>query len=398
LKPDTTTAILSIILLAACAASFYYFDAYTRRTAEYGQATAKIAGLEANVSLLLRDVAAQKNRVSGLDADNALLQQRLAERDSLVLALNSTIKNQAETIGLLSGSINKTREELAVFERSLNESSAWFKLNSDIRNFTEYQKYFFQLDFSCVQLSGDYCYVKLACLPVVNDIYADFEYKTDESTSAKEDKLQGLSEFYANKGGDCEDYSLAAKAEINYLKSQCGTRGNDKIRFEAANRTDDNKFYAVDTPQTWGYKNATAYYLPAEYAHPFVLCGTFPVGADPNNQNRLGGHCLIAFSVVAPSSSKNIHDAIADAILVEPQTGFYYASTKNDSAFRKPANGEKTTKYELYSKPAFWAAITDDDYYLYAGQDNGTFSWQGYRDLYEKAELAASRLYANQTN
>jgi len=393
---------LAILLLAACAAALFFSDAYSKRTEAFEEVKTQLAESKDNATALLQEVAGQKILVLSLNADKAklyqdkaFLEQRLAERQATILELNSTISGQDEKISALAGSINKTREELVLFERSLNESSAWFKLNSNIQNFSEYRKYFFQLEFSCIQLSGDYCYVKLACLPVVNDIYSDFSYKTDEDTSKKGDKLQSLSEFYINKGGDCEDYSLAAKAEINYLISLAKTRGCNTVRFEAAETAGEGNVYAVDVPQTWGYKNAKAFLFPVEYTDPFVLCGTFPIDLNAQSgQYALGGHCLLAFSKIAPATSEKLHDAISDAILVEPQTGFYYTSTKNDTVFYKPANGEKISKATLYSKPSFWAAITDDDYYLYTEQDGGLSRWQGYKDLYEKTEQSIAQLVA----
>ncbi len=370
-------------------------DALSSSLLESGRANANLSG---QIQILNSKVSALYGENAKLASDNALAQKIIAQREADIAMLNSTIESQESSIQSLSGNINKTKAELDTFEKSLNESSAWFKTNADITNFDQYRSYLFRIEFSCVQLSGGYCNVKLACLPLVNDIYMGVTYQTDEETSNRTDKLQSLSEFYDNKGGDCEDYSLASKAELNYIKSYCAKAGKTKLSFEAA-QENINGVYAVDVPQTWGYKNAKAYDLPQGYDKYFVLCGAFPSASGiPNAAAGVSGHCLLAFSRNGIAGSSDIYPAISDAILVEPQTGYYYAATAGDNVFLKPQDGQNYSENQLYTQPSFWAVITDDDYYLYAKSDDGIWKWSGYKDLYARAEQARAQLAAVSTD
>jgi hypothetical protein len=397
--------LIALLVVFAAAACLLYADnsalssqLHASRAAD-DNLSAQVQSLQSTVSGLTGQVNSLSNQNTQLTGENEAAQQAIEQRNEQIANLNGTIGNQSSLIQALSGNINQTKDELDAFEKNLNDTSSWFKTNDNITNFQQYDDYRFHFEFACVRFSGNTCQVRLACLPLVNDQYMGFSYKTDEETTGNANKMQTLPEIYDHRGGDCKDYSLVTKAELNLIRSYCAKAGKTDMEFEAA-QAGGTGDYIIDFPMNWEYPNAEAYEFPKGYANYFMLCGAYPPADIPNadNYTNVSGHCMLAFSKAAIGNSTDVYAAISDAILFEPQTGFYYGETANDSTFIKPQDGQDYTQEQLYTRPSFWTVVTDNDYYLYSKSADGTWRWSGYQDLYAKAEQARTNLTSIQNN
>jgi hypothetical protein len=202
---------------------------------------------------------------------------------------------------------------------------------------------------------------------LVNEQFMNLEYK-DDTTLGKQDKFISLSEFLQNKGGDCEDFSLLYKAEINYLLDNCT---KNKITIDAF--VPGSGKYFLDNSNTWYYSDAKKYTLKQGYTHPNIVCGFLK---DPNKSDAFGGHCVVAFSKEKITSINNLEN-LNLAELVEPQTGQYLGHViYGGEAFKIEyyVDGEYIPEDSSYIKQI----ITNDDYYLYHG------GWKSYKYMYDK--------------
>jgi len=364
----------------------------------------KSNAVNANLSQYVAQLEGQQKALeSQKDALIAQVAQLTSERDSAraqvdeanaaILSLNATVFQQSGKIESLVSDINATKKSLDDFERQINESTAWFSNNSNITPVRQFREMQNQLSTFCIDVYGDTCRIKLSCPRLVNDEYSQFEYLTDSSLFGKTDKLQSLQEFADNRGGDCEDYSLAVKAELNYIAQKCRDQGLSKIEYEPVEYASGNQYIIKkDTysnpPVTWFYSDAKGVQLPLDYSNYSVVCGTFAVGVSANGTIVLGGHCLLGFSKTRIANSSDIYPAISDAYFVEPQTGYVVDTT----GYLKPQSGEAHGAEFRSTQASIWTIITGDDFYIYAQQDNGTWLWRGYRDIYGQTETIRASL------
>jgi hypothetical protein len=355
--------------------------------------SAAVADLSARITVLSsqRDgLAAQAAQVT---AERDAARQQVEDANARIVSLNQTVSQQTGRIGSLVSDINATRKSLDDFERQINESVAWFSNNSNISAVRQFREMQNQLDTFCIEVRGDTCRIKLSCPRLVNDAYSQFEYKTDQSLYGKADKLQSLQEFADRRGGDCEDYSLAVKAELNFLVQKCLGRGFQKIEFEPVEEAQGQRYIVEedrysDPPVTWYYDNAKGVQLPLAYSNYHVVCGTFAVGTTANGTLVLGGHCLLGFSKVRVSNSSDIYPAISDSYFVEPQNGYLVDTT----GYVKPQAGQALPSDFRSTSASIWAVITGDDFYIYSQQDDGSWRWRGYKDIYGNTETIRQQL------
>jgi hypothetical protein len=150
-----------------------------------------------------------------------------------------------------------------------------------------------------------------------------FSYKLDEITSSKTDYLQSLTQFFENEGGDCEDFSLLFKAQINYLINYCD---KEKIIIEAYTQTKNENEYFVNYNNSWFLSKAKAKELSLENIYPTIVCGNM---YDLRSE-QINGHCVIAFSSKKINSVEDL-TYLVGAQLVEPQSGEYLGTINNHS-------------------------------------------------------------------
>ena len=347
----------------------------------------RIAELEGRLTVLDSQKDALIAQVAQLASERDSARAEVEDANAAILALNSTVSRQSGKIESLVLDINSTKKSLDDFERQINESAEWFKNNSNITAVRQFREMQNQLDAFCIDVYGDTCRVKLSCPRLVNHEYSQFEYIADSSLFGKADKLQSLQEFADNRGGDCEDYSLAVKAELNFLVQKCNGRGLNKIQFEPVvveqgqRYTIKNDIYS-DPPVTWYYDNTKGLQLPLDYSNYHIVCGTFAVGTSINGTTVLGGHCLLGFSKTKIANSSDIYPAISDSYFVEPQNGYAIDTT----GYVKPQSGQSYPADFRSTTASIWAIITGDDFYIYSQQDDGTWRWRGYKDIFGQTE------------
>gem|GEM_PF-1419124 len=355
--------------------------------------SAQIVQLEGQRKILESQKAALVAQVAQITAERDAARAQATDAETAILKLNSTVSQQTGKIESLVSDINATRKSLDDFERQINESTAWFSNNSDILAVGQFREMKNQLDLFCIDAYGDTCRIKLSCPRLVNDEYSQFSYLTDSSLFGKEDKLQSLQEFADNRGGDCEDYSLAVKAELNFLVQKCAEKGLKKIEFEPVEVSQGQRYVIKDDtysnpPVTWFYDNAKGVQLPQNYSNYQVVCGTFAVGTSADGSAILGGHCLLGFSKIRIANSSDIYPAISDSYFVEPQNGY----AVDTAGYVKPQSGQAHAADFRSKSASIWAIITGDDYYIYALQDDGKWVWRGYRDIYGQTEAIRASL------
>src|SRR3989344_4764491 len=143
------------------------------------------------IILLLIVVAVLKN-------DNLNLKRGVNELNQENEDVTNELSFVNDKLESTQSKIDETKLILEDFEDSLKDSTEWFKQNSNIVNFEEYNSIRDTLRKRCIDINNNLCNIKLSCFPFVfNNIYK-FEYKNDSKITDKEDKLQSLDKFYYN--------------------------------------------------------------------------------------------------------------------------------------------------------------------------------------------------------
>lgn len=261
------------------------------------------------------------------------------------------IENLSNDYNNLSGEYTTLMDEIEVFKTQIEDSMNWFKTNATLENIKDSARMKDRLH-TCVSCDGDFCNIKTACIVIfVNDKKFNLQYLFDENTTQSDDKLQSLDSFIANKGGDCEDYSLLFTAELRYLIDYVITEKKKIPIIEAIIESDTSKDYAIYGD--WYYDDGiAAYNIESEYIYPYVACGYL---YDPQIKES-GGHCLIMLTTTKISDYSDIRD-IENVKLIEPQTGFYVGEANSVGLLE--LNNEGGYISEI---------ITDCDYYLHTSK------------------------------
>jgi predicted nuclease with TOPRIM domain len=293
--------------------------------------------------------------------------------------LNSSYSNLMNNYSNLSFSYSELKKEtesliskIDEYGKKIDESMKWFANNAELSNMANSEKTTLKsdLEYECLDIEYDNCKIKTACLPLVNDVFHGLRYLQDISTYGKTDKLASLDEFIQNKGGDCEDYSLFYKAELNSLFSECKGK---KIEIEAFVESPGSEKYFVNNRNNWYLKDVRPITVINERnIYPSVVCYL--------TEPKLG-HCVIALSQYPINKTQDISN-LNGAELVEPQDGSYVGMIRNE--FTMP------TGYKLGINQIM-IVITDNDLYSY-DEENG--KWIGYSDFKNEINGMKQRIYS----
>lgn len=259
-------------------------------------------------------------------------------------------------------------DEVGVFKTRIEESMDWFKGNSSLNGLSNERRIKSSLR-KCVNCEGDLCYIKTACIHVINQEELNLKYALDTQTSGKEDKLQTLEQFLLQKKGDCEDFSLFFAAELRYLIDYVNSL--DKIPIiEAIIESNTSRNY--DIVDRWYYPGGIEKKMISKnYIYPYVACGNI---FDPNTQ-EIGGHCLIMLSKEQIKESQDIEN-LNDIELIESQNGLYIGRARNYGIFQTSNSENQVSQI-----------ITNNDYYMHNSvlyRNNTESHWYSYGYYYNK--------------
>ena len=270
---------------------------------------------------------------------------------------------------------NELIDDIEVYQYEIKKSIEWFNTNSVLNSTNKEIQIKNKLDENCLQITNDSCRIKTGCFYLINKNDIGLEYKSDNETSNREDKLQSLNEFIENDGGDCEDYSLFYKAEYNYFLNKCEDK---KIILETYKIIKDNKSlegekYWLNYQKKWYFNNALNIEITEEI-YPNVICGNMY----DKNKDKISGHCLIAFTKEKIKSIADL-DKLDKAIIIEPQDGSYKGKINEDIIL---VNKDNFINEKLES----WinVVITDNDYFLFCTNE---FAWKTYSSFYDELEI-----------
>jgi len=310
---------------------------------------------------------------------NFELERNYSSLNSSYSELNSSYSNLMKNYSNLSFSYSELKKEtesliskIDEYGKKIDESMEWFANNAELSKMTDSEKTTLKsdLEYECLDIEYDKCKIKTACLPLVNDVFHGLRYLQDISTYGKTDKLASLDEFINNKGGDCEDYSLFYKAELNSLFSEC--KGKN-IEIEAFVESPGSEKYFVNNRDNWYLNDVKPITIINERnIYPSVVCYL--------NEPKLG-HCVIALSEYPIDKTQDISN-LNGAELVEPQDGSYVGTIGRE--FAMPSG------YKLGMKQIM-IIITNNDLYSY---DEEKGKWIGYSDFKDEINGMKQRIYS----
>ena len=287
--------------------------------------------------------------------------------------LNGSYTELNESYSSLEGELEPTIKKIETYEEEITESMEWFKNNSILRSDSEKKrKIQSHLSEDCYKKGTDYCTIWTGCLDLVNSEFIGLEYIRDIEATAKEDKLLSLDKFLENGGGDCEDYSLFYKAEMNHILEECGNVSDIKMR-SWISVNDSFEKHSIGRSTDWYYTGASSVNLKKGYTNPNVVCGNM---YDPQTGN-ISGHCVIAFTREKVTSLGEL-EKLKQAPMIEPQSGKYLGliNNKSSSVFLL-----SETNYKEINGSYIYSVITDRDMFLFSFTYG---EWLGYSSFSEQ--------------
>ncbi len=275
-------------------------------------------------------IADLQQRVVQLETERISQDIAYSELDQRFQNLTSAHEDLATTNTRLSHDVTTATTLIDEYRTTLKSNLEWFKENAVLNDtsFPEYDprapdRIRATLMNRCTNLEdskASSCTIKIPCIVYTNSQSLFLDYKTDVSVTGEEDALLPLREIVDNGGGDCEDYSLLFKAQINLLKSACG----EEFNLETMEYTGENRYFPYYDAEgkenrDWFVQGYAARTLPAHYTHPVIVCGTV---VEPDSRF---GHCLIAFTQSPIRTVQDLMTQLPGAPLIEPQNGMYEA-------------------------------------------------------------------------
>jgi hypothetical protein len=282
---------------------------------------------------------------------------------------------QLETEGLISKVDN--------YEQNLQNSMQWFKTNanlSGINDSVKTEQVQYSLRDNCFVIEGGKCKVKTGCLWVTNTKLG-LEYKSDIEYTYQADRLLSLQDFVKSYGGDCEDYALFYKAEMNQILDECGNYVPSNIALEAfVGGGQDDYFLDFNTEQETRYyiPQAQPFQMKTGYIYPNVVCGQlYNAGTE-----QISGHCVVAFTKNKIKTISQLWTELNGAPLVEPQNGEYMGLINSNSGIYLAS---ATQQHDSY----IYIVITDEDEFLF---DEENEVWLSYSSFSQDLELLKQEL------
>ncbi len=357
---------------------------------------------ELNNSLIIKENSflSEKNtlieKISLLEKQKSDLELNLSVNSSNFDSLDKQNSDLTEKYGILKGETTQTILQIEEYIESMSDSMEWFSTNSFFDDSFSQQKMESKLKSNCVEDNAYSCEIKTACLDLVGSKEFgsfNFSYKLDEKTSNKTDYLQSLSEFFESKGGDCEDFSLIFKAQMNYLTNFC--KGKEII-IESFIFDESNRNYYLDFEKNWYFDSAKAKKLSPENIFPVIVCGNM---YDLQSQ-EINGHCVVAFTSKKIVFENDIYELVG-AEMVEPQGGEYVGVIKD---FEKNVDFELVnenydniylmnekifSKLSLENKSYIHTVITDNDLFHFSQKSKrwDSFGWFSNKLIEQKQAL-----------
>lgn len=278
----------------------------------------------------------------------------------------------------LKEEVDEIIEKIETYKNELEKSMEWFKDNSILNEGDSRQKRVINyLDSECLIGKSNTCYIKTGCFWLVNSEKLNYKYKKDIYTSEEEDKLQSLVDFISNKGGDCEDYSLFYKAELNSIIERCEDGGYSNIVIESWIETEKpSGKYWLDKDKDWYLEDVTGIILDEGFIYPNVVCGNIY----DLNLDEISPHCIIALTKNKIESIKDMNK-LMKAPLFEPQSGMYIGLIDDISS----DIGLVTKQNYDYLDSFIDTVITDNDYFLFSESEEEWLSYSIFsEELYDK--------------
>jgi hypothetical protein len=285
----------------------------------------------------------------------------LIKEYNILLLNHSNLLNNYDSLLLnyydFDEKFNELENNYTTFENNINFQLSYFRENSNIKNIIEYKNIKEQLNKCFNYYTINTYKINLACINFVLSHESEgnnFIYKNDSRN-----ELLSLSEFYNNKGGDCDDWARAYYASYNYIKSVIkNLNPNNQIILETYGGTCSQKqnFYLTNENE-WYINTCIVNLNNYEYSYP--ICGT--------KSEEAYGHCWVAFTENKINSTKEVNEVITKSIIIEPQSGEYI--------FSYPQSMLQDYNYYII--------MTENDLIMktYTKDEN---SWKGYLDYYNE--------------
>ncbi|MCX6772776.1 MAG: hypothetical protein NTV88_03320 [Candidatus Micrarchaeota archaeon] len=265
--------------------------------------------------------------------------------------------------------------DLFSLETNINASMAWFKVNAQLPTANIHLLDIFKTRMisDCVDGSE----LNLACISyLMANTAFNIHYRTDPQSTGKADFLQSVEQTIESQWGDCEDYSLLFKAELNYARQ--AQHGLSIVTFAGGGNGDFRVYPKESIPLSgsdsyWYVPNAHKIQLGSlDSINAYVIC----FRADSQN-----GHCTVALSQNRIENSGQIQ-LLAGAQVFESQTGQYLGTVGNEYTVCSSNDC-------LYQARAIMLVISDSDLYKF---ENG--EWTSYSDYLARVNAARQELSA----
>lgn len=310
------------------------------------------AQLQASYERAKNELDAANENITSSSAKISLLQSQLAEKERQLSESRVNLEEQQQKAA-------KIASDFSSLEHSINESMSWFRDNAALplsygSNMETFKRRMYD---DCVD-KGE---LNLACISYLMENTAfSIHYRTD-SEKGKLDFLQSVKQTIDTGWGDCEDYSLIFKAELNTMKAAHSglvatafTGGTGQFRVYPKESIPES-----DIGSFWYVPNAKKVRLgPLDSLYPYVIC--FRATSD-------FGHCTVALSENRIDDSSQL-SMLSGAQVFEPQTGQYLGRVGSEYSVCSSSDC-------LYEYRAIMLVISDSDLYKF---ENG--EWTGYSD------------------
>jgi len=282
------------------------------------------------------------------------------EHDELSLS-NSELNKNYELLLINYSAFDEKFSELennyTVFENTISSQLSYFKLNSNIENASEYGEIREELK-KCYYLDSINTYkINLPCINFILSHESEgnnFIYKNDTRN-----ELLSLEEFYANKGGDCDDWARAFMASFNYIKGEIRSLNpsNEIILLTYGGSCVSQEKFFLTTKHDWYITSCPITITNHDYIQ--AICGAKP--------SDIYGHCWVAFSEEKINSTGNINEIITSSVIVEPQSGEHFSSYTQS----------------LMQEYNHFILMTENDLIMKTDKEDDN-SWKGYNDYYNE--------------